>query len=355
MTAADVLTSSTLHQQEALLPQSVSSQLDEYFSSRCYDVDSGRSDIIEGLRFLASHGLVGNTDLALQAAVIRQVSRSCMSSAFALWAQSMVIHYLDRADSVVLNDRAAALRTASLAGSTAMAGAFQDADGYRPLEVEFRPDGDDLLISGTIRWASNLHPDGFVIVLGARDTDANRVIVAVPSDADGLAVDPFLDLLALGGTASASLHLDAVRVPPDWVITRDMGSFIGSIRPTFLLLQSAFCLGLADAALGSVAARIDTAFDGFRAEYSELSSRHDRLVQRHGELLIDPSHATALIEMRLAGSELAQQSVSLETRVLGGAGYLATSPTARRVREAAFLPIQSPTEGHLRWQLASSE
>jgi hypothetical protein len=36
---------------------------------------------------------------------------------------------------------------------------------------------------------------------------------------------------------------------------------------------------------------------------------------------------------------------------VGGRGYAMSSPTARRAREAAFLPVQSPTEGHLRWVL----
>ena len=37
---------------------------------------------------------------------------------------------------------------------------------------------------------------------------------------------------------------------------------------------------------------------------------------------------------------------------MGGAGYVAKSPTARRLREASFLPVQSPTEGHLRYELS---
>ena len=31
---------------------------------------------------------------------------------------------------------------------------------------------------------------------------------------------------------------------------------------------------------------------------------------------------------------------------------MAESPMARRLREATFLPVQSPTEGHLRYELS---
>ena len=42
----------------------------------------------------------------------------------------------------------------------------------------------------------------------------------------------------------------------------------------------------------------------------------------------------------------------LSCRLLEAAGYVASSPTARRLREASFLPVQSPTEGHLRFELS---
>lgn len=335
------------------LDTNLEAEIAGYFSARCGGIDAGESDIHEGLRFLAERGLVGATELPTQAAAVRSVAASCMSSAFALWAQVMVITYLDRAESAELRTLASLLRDGTLAGSTAMAGAFQDADGFRPLDITYRRDGDDLIIDGVIRWASNLRPDGFIMVLGARDADGNRVIVAVPSDADGLAVRPFLDLLALGGTASSSLELSGVRVPSSWIVTESFDTFVDSVRPTFLLLQSAFCLGLVDAALASVATNIDRAYDGFRDEYVALSSELDELSRRHSHLLESTPAKRDLIEIRLGGAALAQAAVALESRVVGGAGYLANSPTARRLREAAFLPIQSPTEGHLRWQLAA--
>ena len=42
----------------------------------------------------------------------------------------------------------------------------------------------------------------------------------------------------------------------------------------------------------------------------------------------------------------------IEATVRGGTGYLAASAVSRRLREAAFLPIQAPTEGQLRWELS---
>jgi alkylation response protein AidB-like acyl-CoA dehydrogenase len=328
--------------------------LTEYFAARARDVDTGDADLHRGIHYLAELGLVGHADLARQAEALTAVAKGCMASAFALWAQVMTIRYLDRAPSPELREQAALLRRGDLAGSTAMAGAFQDVDGFRRLDMAYRRDGDDLVLDGVVRWASNLRDDGFVVVLGARATDGTGVIVAVPSGAAGLEAAPALDLLALGGTASSSLRFDGVRVPPAWVVSTAVEPFVATVRPAFLLLQTALCLGLAGAALDAADDRLDAAFAGYRTDHDRLRDDLAALHAQHHHLLHHPTPVRDLVQIRLDGALLAQAAVALETRVVGGAGYLASSPTARRLREAAFLPIQSPTEGHLRWQLATS-
>jgi len=58
-----------------------------------------------------------------------------------------------------------------------------------------------------------------------------------------------------------------------------------------------------------------------------------------------------LVAFRLEGSDIAVAATRLEAMLCGGAGYVASSATTRRFRESAFLPIQSPSEGQLRWEL----
>jgi alkylation response protein AidB-like acyl-CoA dehydrogenase len=56
--------------------------------------------------------------------------------------------------------------------------------------------------------------------------------------------------------------------------------------------------------------------------------------------------------MRLAGAEVATAAAALEARTAGGKGYASRSGASRRFREAAFIPVQSPSEAQLRWELA---
>ena len=62
-----------------------------------------------------------------------------------------------------------------------------------------------------------------------------------------------------------------------------------------------------------------------------------------------------LLRLRLNAAEAAVQAANLEIRVAGGAGYAQSSPASRRYREATFIPVQSPSEGQLKWQLAREE
>ncbi len=41
----------------------------------------------------------------------------------------------------------------------------------------------------------------------------------------------------------------------------------------------------------------------------------------------------------------------LEIRTADGKGYASRTPTSRRYREAAFIPVQSQSEAQLRWEL----
>ena len=82
------------------------------------------------------------------------------------------------------------------------------------------------------------------------------------------------------------------------------------------------------------------------AEYRRLRADLLRLAEAPRE-----TAPRELFSLRLDAALLTGRATRIEGKVVGGRGYAMSSPTARRAREAAFLPVQSPTEGHLRWVL----
>src|SRR5690606_321679 len=132
------------------------------------------------------------------------------------------------------------------------------------------------------------------------------------------------------------------------LLSRDFVSFVARALPAFLLLQCSFCWGLATRSLTEAHALLTGTRAVLSDEAGALAERYacaqlklrtfarsqDRSSVAHRELL----------ELRLEWSHIATEAVALESKLAGGRGYSLASDTARRLREAAFLPIQSPTE-----------
>lgn len=328
-------------------------------SAKAAAIDQGLHDLRQCLAMLGeakllSLGADGSGTLADQAFVIRALARECMSTAFATWAQRMTIGYLSGWGSNSLQGQLLAdLTTGKRPGATAMATAFQDVLGLREVPITAAFTGDDVVLNGTLPWASNVFADGAVVVLPARTTDGRRLIIAITTDLAGVELPPYPPLLALGSTASTSVHLTDVRVPSAWILTDRFTDFLADVRPTFLLLQTAFCLGLTDAALAGADGHLDGLESVFVDDHVRLVSEREGLDAQHEILLATDGPASAQhLKLRLAAATLTVEATRHESKVCGGAGYLATSSVARRLREATFLPIQSPTEAQLRWELS---
>lgn len=337
-------------------------------AARASALDSGDADVRASLAELGQAGLlhlgvpegpgqpVRPGGLGEQAEVIRSVARVCLATAFSTWAQRMTIGYLSAWGSPeVRGELLPELITGRRAGATAMATAFQDALGLREVTVTATEQGDEVVLDGSIPWASNLFADGAVVVLPARMEDGRRRIVALTTDLPGVQLSGYPPLLALGSTASTSVKLEGVRIPASWVLTDRFLDFLADVRPSFLLLQTAFCLGIADAALDGAAGRFTGPATVLEPDHDALSHRRDELTSTHHALLAGDRPADEhLVRLRLHAGQLGVDATRHEAGVRGGAGYLAGSPVARRLREAAFLPIQSPTEAQLRWELSRS-
>ncbi|GAA4642673.1 hypothetical protein GCM10023197_07990 [Gordonia humi] len=213
-----------------------------------------------------------------------------------------------------------------------------------------------VLVDGPIHWASNVFADS-LIVLPVRDEHGGSSVVVVRSDAPGVRINPEPALMALGSTASTSLELNGVAVAAADVVTDDLAGFVGAIRPTFLLLQFAFCSGAASATIDGCRRKLTGINHVFADEASALESDRDSVRNRLYRFAQAPDSVTPadLLRLRLDAGRLAVTGARLEATLCGGAGYASGTAVNRRFREIAFLPIQSPSEGQLRWELAQFE
>ena len=331
-------------------------------------VDAGEQPTVDMLAELGQRGLLdlgvdsiqrplsAAADVAGSAQLIALLGEECMSSAFSLWAHRMVLDYFARGERTELNRRtAAALRTGDVIGSTAMASGLKALAGIEPLGLSGRVDGDELIVDGQIRWASNLVP-GAVVVIPVLLEDSRRVITWFRVGDDGVEISYVDGLLALNATASASVRLSGLRVPLDAVLSWTFADTARAFRPTFLTLQSSFCVGIARRSLREAAALVErSGNEGLLPRFVETKAQVAEVETRWQRLIADLAAAPLVdfVQLRLDASLVAGEATRLEAALAGGRGYVASSGTSRRFREAAFLPVQSPSEGQLRWELTS--
>ncbi|MEU2348615.1 acyl-CoA dehydrogenase family protein [Modestobacter sp. NPDC049651] len=317
------------------------------------EVDAGTADTRAVLAELGADGLLGrpataDPDVALGSAValVREVSAASLAAGFSLWSQTMVLEYLRCCPTPGGAPLAEALAGGTVTGATALAPALTDLAGGAPVPVTARRDGAGWRLSGTVPWASNLFDDA-VVVTPARTGGGRLVAVFRLSAATR---QPAGELLALNGTGTGAVELDDVPVVA--VLSEDLAAFVGLCLPAMLLTQSALALGVADAALDSAAGALTGPNALLVPDAEELAARQEDVGDRLTALAATPAEAQRrqLARLRLDALALAGDAVRLEVTVRLGGGFRAGSPTARRVREAAFLPVQAPTVGQLRAQ-----
>src|ERR1700759_79023 len=346
----------------AVSTESLAPDIISQIASNAMSLDQGERNNRANVELLARTGILGlgaprnhNRALPTMAAVIAELAGHCLSTAFSVWAHRMTIEYLTEAATPRARGASANLIGGDALGVTGMASAFKDAAGCGTLDLAATPVGRGYRLTGTLRWASNLYSDSVMVTAAQTDT-GEKLVVALPLATSGVTIGSHFDLLALGSTASSFLKLDAVYVGDDQILSRDIDAFLTEVRPTFLVLQSAMCVGLARRCLDEVEPSLAGVNSAFGAEFDSLSAE---LAAIEAQVTSFPAAVggpktpakRGLLTLRLAAAGVVSAAAALEIRTAGGQGYARRTDASRRFREAAFIPVQSPSEAQLRWEL----
>ncbi len=196
--------------------------------------------------------------------------------------------------------------------------AAQDEDGWR--------------LDGLCPWVTGADACD-TIVTGAATEDGSRFFV-VPTSADGLTIDPPLEMLALSGSRTSAVHFASARpthviAPPESNASRTGG-----------LATTALALGAARASielLKAEAARRDTLrqfTSGFEDELAGLVAR----LLAAAEAGIAPDARDAL---RGDANGLVLRAAQAALTASKGAGFVCGHPAERLVRESLFFLVWS--------------
>ncbi|AGF73238.1 acyl-CoA dehydrogenase family protein [Corynebacterium halotolerans] len=318
-------------------------------------VDKGEKDARYALSLLGEAGLLGR-DLLDTARLIRELSAEDLSVGFTVWADRVTLSYLEAAGTGYALELAEALRVGRRPGVSGMAGPFKEFAGCGEIDLHAEKTDDGYVINGKLNWASNLYDDA-VVVSGAKTDGGERFLFVLEAGHKGVHFGRPFGLLGLNATASAWVTFEDVHLPAAQVLTGDFESFMAQARPTFSLLQISECIGVAEASAAAAGTRLSGVNETFTGDVERAVATNAELVERQEAIIArlgqgEKVSPVELLELRLDAAEAAVAAANVEVRVAGGAGYAKNSPASRRFREAAFIPVQSPSEAQLRWELA---
>jgi alkylation response protein AidB-like acyl-CoA dehydrogenase len=346
-----------------------------WLDTHAESIDSGQDLASEILPRLGRAGVfaigvpasLGGKDGTIVDAIeaLANVAEHSLAAAFVLWGQRTFIEYLLQSPNHGLRTRLLpALLNGELAGATGLSNAMKYLSRIEPLQMKARPLADSgpgsqarWTLDGSLPWITNLRPEGFVAAAAFdHAADAPPSIFAIPHDAAGVERSADLDLIALRSSNTAALSVQGVVLDDSYLITDDAPAWLARVRPSFLGLQCGMSIGLARRCL----AAIREAGAGSRAavagEATRLARELDVLTQQLANGVRDEIFITApasLFEIRIALANVVATAVGLEIQASGGRGYLrGQGSTARRAREAAFVPIITPSLVQLKNQLA---
>jgi alkylation response protein AidB-like acyl-CoA dehydrogenase len=270
------------------------------------------------------------------------VSEQCLTSGFVFWCQRTFIEYLISSSNrwLILQVLPKILR-AECSGATVI----EDVVSAAPVSALL--EGDTVTLEGFLPWVSNLQPKNFFVVVTAKTNDGKTLIVAVPSGAKGIQRGDDLQLLGLQASWTSTLHLNKVCLSRQWIISENADLFLSQIRPKLILMQCALSLGITRRSLQETLQSTDG--DNQEALINRLRYNFFTLTQletqiwKLGTLQNFNSSKREILELRVALTRSALDSVWLELEAKGMNAYLKPSGTARRLREVAFLPVMAPT------------
>lgn len=289
---------------------------------------------------------------------IAAVAEHSLTAAFVFWAQRSFIEYLLLSPNDALRNRwLAPLLQGRQAGASGLSNAMKFLAGVESLQIEAVDASAGWQLDGRMPWVTNLRRPGYVVAAAvSRGPGRQPAVVALPGERRGVHRTEDLDLLALRGSNTAAIGLASVEVRDEDIFHSDGPAFLRSARPSFLGLQCGLSIGLARAALAAAQAHcrggehvLEPRIGAARQELAEASAAlFDGL--RKGNFV---EHAAPLFELRIRLAHTVQEAVQLELQASGGRAYLLqpASGFARRWREAAFIPVVTPSVMQLQTEL----
>lgn len=301
--------------------------------------------------------------------VMEEVSKTCLSTGFCMWCQTVCAWYIQNSENDHLKERVLPeVISGETRGGTGLSNPMKHFVGIERIKLtaERRPGG--YIVNGAIPWVSNVDDTGhyFGVATGIEGEDAYMMAIA-PSGIEGLKMRNGGHFIALEGSSTWGWRFKDVFIPDELVLAAPAEEYVDRIKPGFVLAQTGFGLGLvgscielmkkannrADIKKSGVNGFLDDGVEGLEADLQAARRNVYALsdeVGCSGEDLRESLFEEA-VEARITTSELSLRASQAAMLHAGAGGYLLHGANERKLRESYFVAIVTPALKHLKKML----
>ncbi len=283
---------------------------------------------------------------------------ACLSSAFCMWCQDALVWYLAQSEEEGPRRHLAEVAAGRELGGTGLSNPMKAFSGIEPLALTGVREGSGYRVRGRLPWVSNLAPGHrFAGIFSL--PDGRRVMGVFAAGAEGVAITTNARFVALEGTGTYTVMIRDAYLTDTDVITHDAAAFVPRIRNGFVLLQAGMGLGLArgvaalmraDTRGQAPASNLPLGPVAIEERVAALTERLTLAAQNHART--DRASFLETLRLRLDVSWLALEAAQAAMLQFGARGYLEGSEAFRRLREAQFVAIVTPSVKHITAELS---
>ena len=303
------------------------------------------------------NGRTKNELLLDELLIVKEVAKTCMTTAFCLWCHLAALTYVRNTENEQLKvDVLDKLEDGSILGGTGLSNPMKYYAGLEDLHLKAVRTTGGYIVSGALPAVSNLgNNHSFGVIASVNDSE--RIMCFVSCNAEGISMKQRNDYLGLNGSATYVCVFKQVFVPDERIISEDADVFVKKVRPMFLAYQIPLGFGVTNASIQAIenaSGKQNGCNKYLQKQPDELNETNEKFEKELRQLIQSETvDWKALAEIRLGTTYLTLEAVQTAMLHQGSAAYTKVSPAARRLREAYFLANLTPTVKHLEKILSS--
>jgi alkylation response protein AidB-like acyl-CoA dehydrogenase len=314
---------------------------------------------------------LNNGTLDLFGAIIdmAKVSEECMTTGFIMWHQAVGSWYIENSDNDWLKKEILPkMVDGEYFGASALSNPMKHFAGIEDLKLTAEETEDGFIINGTLPWVSNLleksskHFFGSIFAVHDHHGENHKNVMAmIPCDLDGLTMKQMVQFIGMEGSGTYSLIFDNAFLPKKYLLADPLKPYLEKIKAGFVLLQTGMAVGVIQSAIddmrkSNLTMAESNAFLDDSPE--ELQEDLDGAVELVRTLCETPyaagvDYIKTVLEARLVGAEYCKRAADAVMQYAGAKGYIVDAIAQRKMREAYFVIIVTPSIRHLRKEIAS--